>query len=52
MGDPIFYKNNSYGTQDGDDWDNHSITQNGYAVGSYYGWKVAGIFRTSRRLMP
>ena len=50
VGDPIFYKNNSYGTQDGDDWDNHSITQNGYAVGSYYGWKVAGIFQNQQEI--
>ena len=51
VGDPIFYKNNSSGgTQDGDDWDNHSITQNGYAVGSYYGWKVAGIFQNQQEI--
>ena len=50
VGDPIFYKNNSYGTQDGDDWDNHSITKNGYAVGSYYGWKVAGIFQNQQEI--
>lgn len=43
VGAPIFSKSDS--AQDGDSWDNHSITQNGYAVGSFYGWKVAGIFR-------
>ena len=47
-GDPIFSKSGS--AQDGDNWDNHSITQNGYPVGSYYGWKVEGIFRTQAEI--
>jgi hypothetical protein len=25
-------------------WDNHSICREGYAVGSFYGYRVAGIF--------
>ena len=49
MGDPIFYKTTVW-YADGDDWDNHSITQNGYAVGSYYGWKVAGIFQNQQEI--
>ena len=48
VGDPIFSKSGS--AQDGDNWDNHSITQNGYPVGSYYGWKVEGIFRTQAEI--
>ena len=30
--------------------DNHSITRNGYPVGSYYGYKVAGIFQTQEEI--
>ncbi len=41
VGDPIYSK----GTDDGDNWDNHSVTMNGYAVGSYYGYVVEGIFQ-------
>lgn len=48
VGDPIFSKSDS--AQDGDNWDNHSITQNGHPVGSYYGWKVAGIFRSQAEI--
>ncbi|WP_418698840.1 SusC/RagA family TonB-linked outer membrane protein [Bacteroides sp.] len=48
VGDDIFSKSGS--TQDGDKWDNHSITRNGYAVGSYYGYKVAGIFQNQAEI--
>ena len=42
VGDDIFSKSGS--AEDGDQWDNHSITRNGYPVGSYYGYKVEKIF--------
>ena len=46
VGDPIFAKDKrGGGAEDGDQWDNHSVTQNGYPVGSYYGYRVAGIFK-------
>ena len=32
-------------TDDGDNWTNHSVTMEGHAVGSYYGYVVEGIFR-------
>lgn len=31
-------------------WDNHSICREGEAVGSYYGYKVAGIIKTEEQL--
>ena len=31
-------------------WNNHSICREGEAVGSYYGWKVAGIIKTDEQL--
>lgn len=34
VGEDIFSKSGS--AEDGDQWDNHSITRNGYPVGSYY----------------
>lgn len=42
VGDDIF---TSSGVETGYYWENYSITRNGYPVGSYYGWKVAGIFQ-------
>ena len=48
VGDPIFAKSSS--TQDGDKWDNHSITKNGDPVGAYYGYKVAGIFQNQAEI--
>ncbi|MDH6303422.1 TonB-linked SusC/RagA family outer membrane protein [Parabacteroides sp. PF5-5] len=42
VGDPIYYRD----SDDGDNWDQHSITMNGYAVGSYYGYVVEGIFQS------
>ncbi len=48
VGDDIFSKSSS--AEDGDQWDNHSITSNGYPVGSYYGWKVAGIFQSQEEI--
>ena len=31
-------------------WQNHSITREGYAVGSYYGWQTDGIFRSQEEI--
>lgn len=51
VGDPIFSKDKrSGGAEDGDQWDNHSVTQNGYPVGSYYGYRVAGIFQSQSEI--
>lgn len=41
VGDPIYYTT----TDDGDNWDEHSVTMNGYAVGSFYGYVVEGVFK-------
>ena len=35
---------------DGLKWNNHSICREGYAVGSFYGYKAAGIVRTQAQL--
>ncbi len=48
VGDDIFSKSGA--AQDGDNWDNHSITSNGHPVGSYYGYKVAKIFKTQEEI--
>jgi TonB-linked SusC/RagA family outer membrane protein len=44
VGDPI-YSSPSYDAGR-DEWSTASITQNGYAVGSYYGYVVEGIFQS------
>jgi len=31
-------------------WENHSICREGYAVGSYYGYRTAGIFRSQEEI--
>ena len=38
------------GVNDGDYWDNYSITMNGYPVASFYGWRVDGIFRNQSEI--
>lgn len=48
VGDDIFSKSDS--AEDGDNWDNHSITSNGYPVGSYYGYKMVGIFKDNAKI--
>ena len=51
VGDPIFSKDKrGGGAEDGDQWDNHSVTMNGYPVGSYYGYRVAGIFQSQSEI--
>ena len=47
VGDPII---SNPGGDSGDGWDKASITQNGYAVGSYYGYIVEDIFRSQADL--
>ncbi|MBP7179578.1 MAG: TonB-dependent receptor [Dysgonomonadaceae bacterium] len=49
VGDPIYSNLDASGnkiTDDGDNWTNHSVTMNGYPVGSYYGYVVEGIFKS------
>lgn len=48
VGDHIFSRASA--AEVGAQWDNHSITRNGYPVGSYYGWKVAGIFQSKEEI--
>lgn len=48
VGDPIYNNLDANGdliTDDGDNWTNHSVTMEGHAVGSYYGYVVEGIFK-------
>lgn len=47
VGDPII---TNAGGATGDSWDKSSITTNGYAVGSYYGYIVEDIFRSQADL--
>lgn len=35
---------------DGANWNNYSITRNGHPVGSFYGWRVEGIFQTQEEI--
>ena len=39
------------GSADGFHWGQHSISREGDAVGSYYGYKVAGIFQTKEEVV-
>jgi TonB-linked SusC/RagA family outer membrane protein len=64
MGDPVYYTNSdSSGTGTGDGsntgavgsasgyhWGNHSISAEGYAVGSFYGYRVEGVFKTQAEI--
>ncbi len=64
MGDPLYYTNSDssgQGTGDGSNtgavgaasgyfWGNHSITMEGEAVGSFYGYRCIGIYRTEEDL--
>lgn len=59
MGEPVYYTNSDssgQGTGDGSNtgavgaaagyhWGNHSISKEGYAVGSFYGYRVEGVFK-------
>ncbi|MDR1257670.1 MAG: TonB-dependent receptor [Tannerellaceae bacterium] len=46
VGDPIYHEN----FDSGDEWDDHSVTMNGDAVGSYYGYVVEGIFQSQEEV--
>lgn len=46
VGDPIFATEASKGYE----WDNHSIIKNGYAIGSFYGYRVKGIFQNQAEI--
>lgn len=49
VGDPIYNNLDANGdliTDDGDNWTNHSVTMEGHAVGSYYGYVVESIFQS------
>jgi TonB-linked SusC/RagA family outer membrane protein len=64
MGDPVYYTNSdSSGTGTGDGsntgavgadsgyhWGNHSISAEGYAVGSFYGYRVEGVFTSQAEI--
>jgi outer membrane receptor protein involved in Fe transport len=64
MGDPVYYTNSdSSGTGTGDGsntgavgddsgyhWGNHSISAEGYAVGSFYGYRVEGVFKSQAEI--
>jgi len=64
MGEPLYSTNSDSsgnGTGDGSNtgavgaatgyhWGNHSICKEGYAVGSFYGYRVAGIYKTEEDL--
>jgi len=47
IGDDIFY---SKGIQTGYWWENYSITRDGYPVGSYFGYSVAGVFQNQSEI--
>lgn len=42
VGDDIY---SSLNVSDGANWGSYSITRNGYPVGSFFGWRVDGIFQ-------
>ncbi|MDR1645810.1 MAG: TonB-dependent receptor [Tannerellaceae bacterium] len=53
VGDPIYYT----GAEDGDNWGQHSVTREAdeetgkrYAVGSYFGYRVEGIFQSQAEI--
>ena len=56
MGEPLPYTNDAttndgsnvgaVGAASGFHWGNHSISMEGEAIGSFYGWQVEGIFQT------
>jgi TonB-linked SusC/RagA family outer membrane protein len=53
VGDPIYSNSDINGNKvadAGDQWDTHSITKNGYAVGSYYGYVVEGIWQNQAEI--
>lgn len=47
VGDDIY---SSEGVADGANWGNYSLTRNGYPVGSFFGWRVAGIYQNQAEI--
>jgi TonB-linked SusC/RagA family outer membrane protein len=56
IGSDMYFQNTSgqqvgkIGTPAGTHWDNHSIMRNGYAVGSFYGYKVDHIYKNQAEI--
>jgi len=53
VGDPIYSSLDSNGDSNvdsGDHWDTHSVTMDGSAVGSYYGYVVEGIWQNQKEI--
>ncbi|TLX78267.1 TonB-dependent receptor [Labilibacter sediminis] len=49
IGDPIYFGSSDDNYDDileGMEWENYSVTQEGYAVGSWYGYQTDGIFQS------
>ncbi|AHW58960.1 TonB-linked outer membrane protein, SusC/RagA family [Draconibacterium orientale] len=47
VGNDIYFNED---VADGDYWDRYSLTRNGYPVGSFYGWRVDGIFQNQSEI--
>jgi len=47
VGDDIYFSGD---VADGANWGQYSVTRNGYPVGSFYGWRVDGIFQTQAEI--
>lgn len=47
VGDDIYFDED---VPAGDYWNNYSLTRNGYPVGSFYGWRVDGIFQSQKEI--
>ncbi len=53
IGDPIYSRldgNGDTNADDGDEWNTHSVTMDGAAVGSYYGYVVDGIWQSQTEI--
>lgn len=53
VGDPIYTRLDANGdtdTDDGDQWNTHSVTMNGHPVGAYYGYVVDGIWQSQSEI--
>ena len=50
LGDPLFAKHGKVGPAAGYHWGNHSVSMEGEAVGSFFGYHVIGIFQNEEDL--
>lgn len=53
VGDPIYSRldaNGNKDSDDGDQWNTHSVTMNGHAVGAFYGYVVEGIWQNQAQI--